>query len=248
MLPEMPQCLFVINPAALCLLHLNIGNLRTNLPDVATDNTFKGADVISLNETQLSANDILTPGMMNLPPDVSIFCHDHNNIGGGVTLVVYNKMDAQEIATDTPCEKVAVKISAPLQMVILSVHRPPSEPIMQFSNHNAHIISQFTHLPTCIMGNFNEDVLINRDTHCCSILKHRRFKQMATKPMHDSGTIIDHVYASPMPKVEIDVNDCYYSDHDCVLCCIKEWVSYSVNMKHLWFLHWGASCSNSCLV
>ena len=53
MLPEMPQCPFDINPAALCLLHLNIGNVRTKLPDVAADNTFKGADVISLNETSV---------------------------------------------------------------------------------------------------------------------------------------------------------------------------------------------------
>ena len=71
------------------------------------------------------------------------------------------------------------------------------------------------------MGNLNQEVSINRDTHCCSILKHRGFKEMATKPTHDSGTIIDHVYASPILKMEIDVNDCYYSDHDCMLCSIK---------------------------
>ena len=133
MLPEMPQCIFDVNPAVPCLLHLNIGNLRTKLPDVAPDNTLKGADVISLNETNLSADDILTPEMMNLPPDISIFCHDCNNIGDGVALVS-NKLDAQEFAIDAPCEieTVAVKISVPLQMVILSVYRTPSEPIMQF--------------------------------------------------------------------------------------------------------------------
>ena len=143
---------------------------------MAGDNTFKGADVISLNETHLSANDILTPGMMGLPPDVSIFCCDHNNRGGGVALVVNNKMDPQEIAINVLCEIVAVKISTPLQMVILSVYRPPSEPITQFSNHIKQVIAQFTHMPTCIMGYFNEDVFINKDTHCCSILKQRGFK------------------------------------------------------------------------
>ena len=188
---------------------------------MATDNTFKGADVILLNETHLSANDILTPGMMDLPPDVSIFCCDCNNREGGVALVVNNKMDVQEIAINVPCEKVAVKISTPLQMIILSVYRPQSDPIMQFSNHIAQIISQFTHIPTCIMGDVNEDVFINKDTHCCSILKQRGFKQMVTKPTHDSGTIMDHAYALLTLKIETDVNDCYYSDHDCLLCCIK---------------------------
>ena len=121
MLLEMPQCLFDVNPTALCLLHVNIGNVKTKLPDVAVDNTFKNADVVSLNETHLSPNDILTPGMMGLPPDASIFCHDHNNRGGGVDLLVKKKMDAQEIVINVPCEIVAVKISTPLEMVILSV-------------------------------------------------------------------------------------------------------------------------------
>ena len=95
MLPEMPQCLFDVNPTALCLLHVNIGNFKTKLPDVALDSTFKNADVISLNETHLSANDILTPEMMGLPSDVAIFHHDCNNRGGGVALLVQKKMDAQ---------------------------------------------------------------------------------------------------------------------------------------------------------
>ena len=219
MLPEMPPCLFDVNPTALCLLHVNIGNTKTKLPDVAVDNTFKSADVVSFNETHLSANDILTPGMMGLPPDVSIFCCDHNNRGGGVALLVKKKMDDQEIAINVPCEIVAVKISTPLEIVILSVYRPPSEHITQFSNCITQVIAEFTHMPTFIMGDFNEDVFMNKDTHCCSILQQRGFKQMVTKLACDSGTIIDHVYASPTLKIEMDVNDCYYSEHDSVLCC-----------------------------
>ena len=65
-------------------------------------------------------------------------------------------------------------------------------------------------MPTCIMGDFNEDIFMNKDTHCCSTLQQRGFKQMVTKLTWDSGTIIDHVYASLTLKIEIDVNDCYY--------------------------------------
>ena len=135
MLPEMPQCLFDVNPTTLCLLHVNIGNLKTKLPDVAVDNTFKNADVMSLNETHLSTHDILTPEMMGLLTDVSIFRCDCNNRGGGVALLVKKKMHPQQIPMNVPCEIVAVKISSPLEMVILSVYRPPSEPITQFSNY-----------------------------------------------------------------------------------------------------------------
>ena len=60
------------------------------------------------------------------------------------------------------------------------------------------------------------------------------FKQMVSKLTHDSGTIIDHVYVSQsVNTMQTDVTDCYYSDHDFILCysclidlcCIfvKEW-------------------------
>ena len=47
------------------------------------------------------------------------------------------------------------------------------------------------------------------------------FKQMVNKPTHDSGKIIDHVYMSQtLHTMQTDVTDCYYSDHDCILCWI----------------------------
>ena len=47
------------------------------------------------------------------------------------------------------------------------------------------------------------------------------FKQMVNKPTNDSGTIIDHVYISQtLHTMQTDITDCYYSDHDCILCCI----------------------------
>ena len=47
------------------------------------------------------------------------------------------------------------------------------------------------------------------------------FKQVVTKPTCDSGTLIDHVYVSTSLKVDTDVSDCYYSDHDLVLCAFN---------------------------
>ena len=44
---------------------------------------------------------------------------------------------------------------------------------------------------------------------------------MVSKPTHDSGTIIDHVYVSQtINTMQTDVADCYYSDHDFILCTI----------------------------
>ena len=38
------------------------------------------------------------------------------------------------------------------------------------------IIAQFQHVPTCIVGDFNEDVAITSNTHCCAMLRSQAFK------------------------------------------------------------------------
>ena len=97
---------------------------------------------------------------------------------------------------NTILEILVVEISEPIQMIVISVYRPPSTPIDVFMNHMLEIISQFQHVPTCIVGDFNEDVSITSNTHCCTMLRLQGFKQMVNQPTHDSGTIIDHVYVS----------------------------------------------------
>ena len=47
------------------------------------------------------------------------------------------------------------------------------------------------------------------------------FKQMVSKLIHDSGTMVDHVYVSQtVNTMHTHVTDCYYSDHDFILCAI----------------------------
>ena len=112
-------------------------------------------------------------------------------------------------------------VPEPIQMIVVSVYRPPSTPIDVFMNHMSEIIAQFQHVPTCIVGDFNEDVSITANTCCCAMLRSQAFKQMVSKLTPDSGTIIDHVYVSQTKNtMQTDVTDCYYSDHDLILCAI----------------------------
>ena len=48
-----------------------------------------------------------------------------------------------------------------------------------------------------IVGDFNEDVEVTSNTHCCTMLRLQDFKQMVNKPTHESGIIIDKVYVLP---------------------------------------------------
>ena len=107
-------------------------------------------------------------------------------------------------------------------MIVMLVYRSPSTPIDVFMNHMLEIIAQFKHVPTCIVGDFNEDVSITSNTHSCAMFRLQAFKQMVSKPTHDSGTIIDHVYVSQtVNTMQTDVTYCYYSHHDFILCAIS---------------------------
>ena len=216
----MPSNLFHDIPGGVKILHLNIGNLKRKMEDIKDDDIFQNSD-ISLNETHLGHSDTLATDMMGISKDVLIVCCDHNNKGDGVALIVNKKLNPKQIRINTILEIVAVKISQPIQMIVMSVYRPPSTPIDVYMNHMLEIIAQFQHVPTCIVGDFNEDVSITSNTHCCTMFTLQSFKQMVNKPTHDSGTIINHVYVSQtVNTMQTDVIDCYYSDHDCIMCLI----------------------------
>ena len=192
----MPLNLFHDIPGGVKVLHLYIGNLKRKIQDIKDDDIFKNSDIISLNETHLGHSNTLTTDMMGISKDVLIVHCDHNNRGGCVTLIVGKKLNPKQIRNNTILEIVDVKISEPIQMIVVSVYRPPSTPIDVFMNDMLEITAQFQHVATCIVGDFNEDVLITLNTQWCGMFRLQAFKQMVNKLTHDSGTIIDHVYVS----------------------------------------------------
>ena len=219
-LPPMPQCLFDLVQKEIYLLHLNIGNLKSRLKDIAIDTIMKSANIISLNETHFEEKDTVTPKMLGIIQNVSIFQHDHNNSGGGVALIINKKFMPEEITLNCGCEVLAVKIAKPRKLHIMSVYRPPSTPFCKFTDELLKIVSKQKEMPTCIVGDFNEDISITYKRHCCSMLMLNGFKQMVKKPTTDSWTLIDHAYVSQKMTVTADVTDCYYTVHDYVLCAI----------------------------
>ena len=220
-LPQMPSYLFHDVPGGVTLLHINIGNFNRKIEDMKKDDIFQNADIISLKKTHLQHSDTLSPDMIGLSKDMFIVHCDHNNRGGGVVLTVNTNLNPKQIRINTILEIVVVEISEPIQMIFISVYRPPSTPIDVFMNHMLEIIAQFQHVPTCIVGDFNKDVSITLNTCCHTMFRLQGFKQMVNKATHDSGAIIDHVNMSQtLNTMQTDVTDCYYSDHDCILCLI----------------------------
>ena len=134
--------------------------------DFKDDDILKNSHMISLNEMHLRHSDMLSPDMMGISKDMLIVHCDCNNRRGGVALVVNKNLNPKQIRMNTILEIVAVKISELIQMIVVSVYRPQSTPINVFMNHILDIIAQFWHVPTCIVGDFKEDVSITSNTHC----------------------------------------------------------------------------------
>ena len=107
--------------------------------------------------------------MMGLTQDVLIFQHDHNNTGGGVALIINKTFMPEKIVLNCDCEILAVKISEPTKLHIISVYRPPSTPILKFTDELLNIVSKLKEMPTCIVGDFNEDISMTCDRCCCSM-------------------------------------------------------------------------------
>ena len=156
----MPSYLFHDVPGGVKLLHINIGNFNRKIEDMKNDHMFQDADIISLNKTHLGHSDTLTPDMMGINKDMLIVCCDHNNRAGGVALIVNTNLHPKQIRMNTTLETVVAEISEPIQTIVISVYSPPLTPIDMFMNLMLEIIAQFQHVPTCIVGDFNEDVSI----------------------------------------------------------------------------------------
>ena len=159
--------------------------------------------------------------MIDKSTDMFIAHGDCNNKRGGVALIVNTNLNPKQFRMNTILEIVVVEISEPIQMIVISVYRKPSTPNDVFINHVWEIIAQLQHVPTCIVGDFNEDVSIKSNTNSCTMFRLQGFKQMVNKPTHDSETIIDHVdVLQTVNTMQTDITECYYNDHDCILCLI----------------------------
>ena len=87
----------------------------------------------------------------------------------------------EEIVLNCDCEILAVKISELTKLHTISVYRPPSTPMCKFTDELSNIVSKLKEAPTCIVGDFHEDISMTCKKHCCSMLMLTGFKQMVKK-------------------------------------------------------------------
>ena len=107
------------------------------------------------------------------------------------------------------------------QLQVTVVYRSPSVPTSTLLTVMSNILSQSTtsSMPSIILGDFNEDLLVNSDSQLLSLMSSHGFSQLVHSPTTDNATLLDHVYYNrPSESCRVQVIDTYYSDHDIVHC------------------------------
>ena len=66
----------------------------------------------------------------------------------------------EEIVLNCDCEILAVKISEPTKLHIVSVYRPPSTPMCKFTDELLNIVSKLKETPICMVEDFNKYISI----------------------------------------------------------------------------------------
>ena len=123
-------------------------------------------------------SDTLTPDMIGLSQDRFIVHCDYNNRGVGVALMINTNLNPKHIRMQTILEIVVVQISEPMEIIVISVYRPPSTPIDVFINGMLEVTAHFQNVPICVVGDLNEDVSITSNTRCCTMFKLQGLQQM----------------------------------------------------------------------
>ena len=207
------------------VVHLNVCNLLSKHLDIQSDKIWSHADVICLNETHLSSQNVIQLELLGLTDDYRMYRKDRDDHGGGVMVVVHKSLCPRQIITTRNLEIVIVQISiGTKKLYIASVYRSPKCVVSSWVCEMEHVLDMYRDKEMCILGDVNEDITCNGVSKpIYNMFISKCLKQHVLLPTRDSGTLIDHVYTLNIPEdnVQTDVTDCYYSDHDIVSCSIS---------------------------
>ena len=140
-----------------------------------------------------------------------------NQHGGGVSLFICNEMLLSELTEFTKVleyiECLFLKInSKDISYVIGIVYRPPNSDIEQFTETLNDILSQITHVPCYIMGDYNLDLLKHEchqpTEYFLNTMYSNSMLPLIYKPTRETdstATLIDNIFTN-----NYDVNDQLY--------------------------------------
>ena len=127
--------------------------------------------------------------------------------GDGVMLIISRKLQPGKLCLPK-CdnEVVAAQVHTPEIKNIISMYRRPSHTIAEFVSSLSNLLSNMCDIPVCHAGDFNEDIICNPNNQITQLFHSAGLKKQVTSATRDSGTT--------------QIKDCYYSNHDIILCSV----------------------------
>lgn len=205
--------------------------MRAHRQDIEFDDVISRCQLLSLNETNLQDNTTFSLADFPWP---SSRCYIANRLqdsqggarGGGVLVAVSNMNSSLVLRCRQPgVEAVLVNVDFTVTpFYFCSVYRHPHCSRPQLEQALSDIITHITDdsLPCLIVGDFNANQHSSADNDwLSSVMSSFNFDdQHIDKPTTDSGSTIDRVFTRSVHSLDINVADCYYSDHDCLIISV----------------------------
>ena len=93
--------------------------VHTKTIDVQADPLFKQADVISLNETHMVNNEVITTDMLGITNKFVVFNCNHDTTGGGIALAVNKSFCLLQFFSDCSSEILVVQLQQCFKVVLV---------------------------------------------------------------------------------------------------------------------------------
>jgi hypothetical protein len=204
-----PNMWFNNDPSLFRISTLTIRSLNAHIKDLQHDYTLMQSQVIALTETWVDPFEAKDKNSING------FKMIDAAVGRGKGVRVYADGWSQSM-TVSDANFQAVRITNKVD--IITIYASSSMPKDQLVQEIKALIRPEAHR-TIIMGDFKWDALTTQ-TPVTQFLTNEGFRQLVQEPTHRLGSCLDHIYFRD-PAEYVQVQPCYYSDHDSVCIVLK---------------------------
>ncbi|KAI4871520.1 hypothetical protein NFI96_008876 [Prochilodus magdalenae] len=214
--------------STMTVIHHNIEGLHCHFEDMRKHHEIGLGDVLCFTETHMFGSalpeDLCLEGYRMYRHNRNVSYTNNTDLanqkGGGVAVYVKNHISAQRlqyIQGVTDMEFLALKITAPLQVVVVAVYRPPSYRTVDFLRNMEKLlealeIMDLNHVIIC--GDFNENQLSTTGKPIYDALACRGYTQLIHGATTEKNTLLDLMFTSRQERcVTSGVMHTYFSYH-----------------------------------
>ena len=190
---------------------LNCMNLKNTYEDIIADHTLLKSDILLLQETWLTEEDIENYNIHGFEKNLNI-------AGPGKGIAVYYRKEMFQHVSNISQEKIQLTKFRTEAFDIISFYRSSDGNSVEMLNCLKTLITPDRQ--TVICGDLNMCYIVNRKNRITKHLETSNFKQIVKEPTHVKGRQIDHFYHNFNTEPTIYQYSPYYSDHDAICVTI----------------------------